>query len=306
MKKIIITGGNGLVGRYLNSVFEKKKYKIFSFSKEEMNTTDRETCYKIFKEIRPDIVIHLAALTDVDFCEKNPEIAYKVNSEGTKNISEISSYFNSFIIYLSTDFVFDGKKGTPYTEKDEPNPINVYGKSKLKGEEFILSNCLKEKFLIIRTSRIFGKNGKSFGSKLPLIMKEKKEIFLTTDIINSPTYVLELANSIKKLIEKYFYGIINICNNNWCSWYEFGIKMKEILKSEIKIKGITFEEYGKIFNVYAKRPKFSALSIDLLNSLNIKMRPWEKSLKIFLNKDLKIWEKDAINSIRKGDIYEKS
>ncbi len=280
MKKILITGGCGLVGKYLNLLLEKEKYNFFSFSKEEMDITCKERVYEVFKEIKPDIVIHLAALTDVDFCEMNPEKAFKINTEGTKNIAEISDNFKSFIIYLSTDFVFDGKKNSPYDENDIPNPVNVYGKSKLKGEEYV-KNCKKS--LIIRTSRIFGKNGKSFGCKLPYIMKEKKEIFLTNDIINSPTYAFDLSNCLIKLIEKNIYGIINVCNDGWCSWFEFGLKMKNILNSDIKIKSISFDEFSKVFNVNAIRPKFTPLSLKLLNSINIKMRNWEEALTNFLD-----------------------
>jgi dTDP-4-dehydrorhamnose reductase len=280
MKKILITGGNGLVGKYLNFLLEKKNYKFFSFGKEKLDVTRKEKVYEIFKEIRPDIVIHLAALTDVDFCEKNPEKAFNINSDGTKNIVEISSQFKSFIIYFSTDFVFDGKKGSPYNENDIPNPVNVYGKSKLKGEEFVKNY---KKSLIIRTSRIFGKDGKSFGCKLPYIMKEKKEIFLTDDIINSPTYAFDLSDCIIKLIEKDIYGIINVCNEGWCSWYEFGLKMKKILNSDVEIKKISFEEFSKIFNIPARRPEFTPLSLELLNCLDIKMRNWEEALVSFLN-----------------------
>jgi dTDP-4-dehydrorhamnose reductase len=279
MKKILITGGNGLVGKYLNFLFNKKNYNSFPFGKQEMDITSKEKIYKVFKEIKPDIAIHLAALTDVDFCEKNPEKAFNINAEGTKNIVEISEYFNSFIVYLSTDFIFNGKKGSPYNEKDIPNPVNIYGKSKLKGEEFVKNY---KKSLIIRTSRIFGKNGKSFGCKLPYFMKEKKEIFLTNDIINSPTYAFDLSECIIKLIEKDFYGIINICNEGWCSWYDFGLKMKKILNSDIEIKEISFDEFSKIFNIPARRPEFTPLSLELLYSLNIKMRNWEEALISFL------------------------
>jgi dTDP-4-dehydrorhamnose reductase len=280
MKKILITGGNGLVGKYLTFLLNKKKYVSFSFGKEEMDITSKDRIYMVFKEIRPDIVIHLAALTDVDLCEREPEKAFKINSEGTKNIVEISDNFNPFIVYLSTDFIFDGKKGSFYNEDDIPNPINVYGKSKLKGEGFVKNY---RKSLIIRTSRIFGKNGKSFGCKLPYIMREKKEIFLTDDIINCPTYAFDLSDCIIKLIEKDFYGVINVCNNGWCSWYEFGLKMKSILNLDIEIKKLSFNEFSKIFNVIAKRPKFTPLSINLLNSLNLKMRNWEESIISFLN-----------------------
>jgi len=280
MKKILITGGNGLVGKYLNRKITEKNYQVFSFGKEKLDITDREICFKIFNEIKPEIIVHLAALTDVDYCEKNPEKAYFINSYGTENISIMAEEYNSFLIYLSTDFIFDGEKKTPYTEEDIPNPVNIYGKSKLKGEEFVKKNC--RKYLIIRTSRIFGKDGKNFGSKLPFLMKEKKEIFLTTDIINSPTYASDLTDCIKKLIEKQIYGIINVCNKGWCSWFDFGTKMKEFLKSEAKIKEIKFDEFSKIFDIPAKRPVFSPLSLNLLESMGIKMRPWEESIKSFI------------------------
>ncbi|MCM8784696.1 MAG: dTDP-4-dehydrorhamnose reductase [Candidatus Omnitrophica bacterium] len=280
MKKILITGGNGLVGTYLKKILNRENYSIFAFGKEHLNIIDSEKTYKIFKDLKPEIVIHLAALTDVDFCEKNPETTFLINSKGTENISKLSIDFKCFLIYLSTDFIFDGMKGSPYSEEDKPNPINIYGKSKLLGEKYIINNC--EKYLIIRTSRIFGKGGKNFSSRLREIMKQKKEIVLTTDLINSPTYASSLAECILKLIEKEFCGIINVCNEGWCSFFEFGLKMKEILNLNLKIKGISFNEFLRIYKDIAPRPKFSPLSIDLLNSLNIKVDSWERGLEKFL------------------------
>ncbi|HOK55774.1 MAG TPA: dTDP-4-dehydrorhamnose reductase [bacterium] len=283
MKKVLITGGNGLVGNYLNRIFDGKNYSVFSFNKEVLDITNIKKSFEIFKNIKPEVVIHLAALTDVDFCEKNPEKAFLVNSQGTENIAKLSYDFNCFLIYLSTDFIFDGLKNSPYSEKDLPNPINIYGKSKLLGEKYIMNNC--KKYLIIRTSRIFGKVGKNFSSKLKEIIRERKEIFLTTDVINSPTYALDLSNCIFKLMEMDFCGIINVCNEGWCSFFDFGNKMKEILKLDTEIKGINFDDFSKKYGIIAKRPKFSALSIDLLNSLNIKMDSWETSLKKFLEEE---------------------
>ncbi|MFN4226845.1 MAG: dTDP-4-dehydrorhamnose reductase [Candidatus Ratteibacteria bacterium] len=280
MKKILITGGNGLVGSYLKNSLNQESYSIFAFSKEQLNITDIDKSYKIFKDLKPEIVIHLAAITDVDFCEKNPERAFLINYKGTENISKLSIDFNCFLIYLSTDFIFDGTKNSPYSEQDEPNPINIYGKSKLLGEKYIINNC--RKYLIIRTSRIFGKGGRNFSSRLREIMKEKKEIILITDLINSPTYALSLAETILKLIEKGVCGIINVCNEGWCSLFEFGVKMREIMKIDIKIKGITFDEFLKIYPQAAPRPKFSPLSTNLLNSLNIKIDYWETGLEKFL------------------------
>ncbi|RKY30948.1 MAG: dTDP-4-dehydrorhamnose reductase [Candidatus Omnitrophota bacterium] len=281
MKKILITGGKGLVGRNAGEILSDD-FEVFSFGKDELDITDRENVIKIFNEIKPDIVLHSGALTDVDLCEENPEKAYLVNSFGTQNVSVASQNIKAYLIYLSTDFIFDGKKNSPYSEYDIPNPLSIYGKSKLLGEYFV--SHLSDKFLIIRTSRIFGKGGRNFASKIPFLMKEKEKIFLTEDIINSPTYVVDLVNTIKFLIKKEVFGILNFSNKGFCSWFDYGKKIKEFLGLETEIIPVKFKDFKE---KKAQRPPFSALNTELIESLGFKIPDWEYSLKVFLEE---IWK----------------
>lgn len=279
--KILITGGEGLVGRNAGEILSDG-FEVFSFGKKQLDITDRENVMRIFNEIKPDVVLHSGAFTDVDLCEENPEKAYLVNSFGTQNVSIASQNIKSYLIYLSTDFIFDGKKNTPYSESDIPNPLSIYGKSKLLGEYFV--SHLSDRFLIIRTSRIFGKGGKNFASKIPFVMREKEKIFLTQDIINSPTYVVDLVKAIKFLIKKGVYGILNFSNKGFCSWLDYGKKIKEFLGLETEIIPVNFKDFKE---KKAPRPKFSALNTELIESLGFKIPDWEYSLKIFLEE---IWK----------------
>lgn len=219
----------------------------------------------LLNRISPDIVIHAAAYTDVDGCELNPDKAYLVNGEGTKNVAEACKGVNAFLIYISTDFVFDGTKKTPYTEEDKPNPINIYGKSKLMGEDFVKE--ILDNYLIIRTSWLFGKGGKNFVDTIIAKAKTEKKLKVVDDQMGSPTYIVDLADTIVDL-QLTTYGsppgggpylqlkTLNITNSGSCSWYEFA---KETLKvkgmGEVILEPATSEEIIRP----ARRPKMSAL-----------------------------------------------
>jgi len=275
--RILITGGKGLVGKNLEEKL-KEKFNVFAFGKDELNVEEKEKVINKIDEIKPDIVIHCAALSNVDRCEVEREKAYKINSLGTQNVAIACGETKSKMIYISTDFVFDGKKETPYSEIDIPSPINHYGKTKLLGEYYV-SHILNN-FIIVRTSRIFGKYGKNFASRFPLLLKEKKEFYLTTDVISCPTSVKDLVNVIEFLIENDFRGIINICNKGSCSWFEFGKKVIELVQKDgVKIIPVKFSNYSK---KKALRPHYSALNTDLLEILGFKMPEWEYSLKEFV------------------------
>jgi len=243
-----------------------------------LNVEEKNKVIEKTKEIKPEIVIHCAAFSNVDGCEIEKEKAYRINSLGTQNIAIACKEIKSKLIYISTDFVFDGSKNIPYSEVDIPNPINHYGKTKLLGEYYI-SHILSN-FIIIRTSRIFGKYGKNFASRFPLLLKEKKEFYLTADVISCPTYVKDLVNAIEFLIESDFCGIINVCNKGSCSWFEFGKKVIELVqKNGVKIIPVEFSDYSE---KKALRPHYSVLNTDLLETLGFKMPEWEYSLKEFI------------------------
>ncbi len=196
--KIVITGGNGLVGRYLSQILQHEKPYILSHK--ICDITDFPALRTIFFKIKPDIIFHLAAFTNVDLCELDIVSAFKTNVSGTNNIAIIAKMLDARVIYISTDFVFDGKKGIPYKETDITGPISIYGRTKLEGEYVISTNC--KNYCIVRTSRIFGKDGSNFASSLPDKLRNGQNITLTTDIISSPTYAKDLAIALAKISKR--------------------------------------------------------------------------------------------------------
>ncbi len=275
--KILITGGKGFVGKNLEEKL-KEKFNVFALGKDEFNVEEKEKIINKINEIKPDITIHCAALSNVDRCEVEREKAYRINSIGTQNVAIACREIKSKMIYISTDFVFDGKKETPYSEIDIPSPINHYGKTKLLGEYYV-SHILNN-FIIVRTSRIFGKWGKNFASRFPLLLKEREEFYLTTDIVNCPTFVKDLVRAIEFLIKNDFLGIINVCNKESCSWFEFGKKVIELVQKDgVKIIPVKFSNYSE---KKALRPHYSVLNTDLLETVGFKMPEWEYSLKEFI------------------------
>ena len=294
--RILITGACGMLGRDLVEVLsgDQELYLLdvqtFSpslssrFSTLTLDITDSAKTYREITRINPDIVIHAAAYTDVDECETNRDLAFRVNALGTRNIALACQRFDTELLYISTDFVFDGEKGEPYLEFDRPNPQSIYGKSKYWGELYIES--LLSRFYIVRSSWLFGKNGKNFVSTILNLAKQKKEIEVVNDQIGSPTYTKDLAQAIAQLIVREgkdsitrasLYGIWHITNSGQCSWYEFA---REILQdSDVLVKPITSEE----LNRPAKRPKFSVLENGVRKLQGWKsLRHWKEALKDYL------------------------
>jgi len=246
----------------------------------KVDITELEVIKELFSQLTPDFVIHTAAYTDVDGCEKNPDRAHRVNALGTRNIALICQEKNIPLVYVSTDFVFDGKKNCPYTELDETHPLNVYGRSKLAGENHIRS--LLERYFIVRTSWLYGRHGKNFVETILKLAKEKEVLTVVGDQVGSPTYTKDLAQEMKKLVSGSSYGICHITNSGSCSWYDFA---KEILKLApirgVKVKPITSKE----LNRPACRPQFS-----VLNSSSYRpgdentMRPWKEALREYIKR----------------------
>jgi len=233
---------------------------------------------KVIQDSAPDIVIHTAGYTDVDGCELNPDKAFTVNSEGTKNVALASRECDAELVYISTDYVFDGLKSSPYTEVDIPNPINVYGKSKLLGEEHVAA--LLSKWYIVRTQWLFGRGGKNFVDTILKLAQERDELQIVSDQIGCPTYCEDLAQAVCKLISTKDYGIYHITNNGSCSWYQFAREILTGVKDDsTRITPITSEE----LNRPAKRPRYSVLAKSRMEeTLGIKMRHWKLGLISYL------------------------
>lgn len=293
-KKIIITGSSGMLGSVLcNSL--NRDYQVFGIDLENRNRfnnflkcdiTKPHVVRKIFLNILPDIVIHTAAYTDVDGCEINKQKAKNINTQGSVNITKACRHFGCVLFFISTDYVFSGRKKGPYSEKDRPFPSNVYGRTKLDAERFIQKTS--DKYFIIRTSWLYGTGGKNFVNTIIDISKEKSLLKVVDDQIGGPTYVIDLTKALKVLIKKVgsfpkkYSGIYNITNSGRCSWYEL---TKEIAKSNgLQVQIIPIR--SRCLKRVAKRPKNSLLDNSKFNRLTHEpMRNWEEALREYIKKN---------------------
>ncbi|MFH1838348.1 MAG: dTDP-4-dehydrorhamnose reductase [Candidatus Kuenenbacteria bacterium] len=286
MKKILIFGSKGNLGTQLVKTFNKD-YKIFALDKEDIDITEKKIVFKKVDEIKPDIIINATAYNAVDKCEENEmefKLAKKINGNAVGYLAEAAIKFGVILIHYSTDYVFDGKKKSGYKENNKQHPINKYGKTKLIGEQEIIKRSKQGlKYYLIRTSKLFGQKGKSEITKLSFfdlilnLSKEKKEFnMIDKEEISCFTYILDLAEMTKKLIENNAnYGIYHIINSEPCSWYEaskFLFKLKNI--TDAKLNPINSSDYPRP----AKRPKYSIL----LNTKLLQMRSWKKALREYL------------------------
>lgn len=280
--KIAIIGANGQLGTDIVEVFEKdKEFDVIPLTQKEVDVTIPETL-KIFEKLKPDVVINTAGYVRVDDAEFEVEKAFYVNAIGALNVARACNKINAINVYISTDYVFDGKKEKPYEESDIPNPINVYGLSKYAGEVF--TRNYSKRYYIIRLASLYGKAGAmGKGGNFVEVMIEKakkgEEIKVVNDQIMSPTYTKHVAEVLKTFLKiKPESGIYHMVNEGYCSWYEFAKKIFEILNWEIEVKPINSSELNRA----ARRPRFSALNNIKLHKLGLRMPDWEKGLREYL------------------------
>lgn len=294
--KILITGSSGMLGRALCQELADKHEvvgmdivklkaqgsKLKGFI--ECDITDREKTIAKIVSVKPDLVIHTAAYTDVDGCERDPKKAHRVNAQGTETVALASQSCSAFLWYISTDFIFDGEKKSAYTEQDAANPINIYGHSKLEGEKYVQS--ILRRFIIVRSSWLFGKGGRNFVDSFLKKAQSEKEIKIVNDQFGSPTYAKDLAQAIKILLSDSsfelsadFCDIYHITNSGSCSWYEFAQAVKEIANLDTDILPISTEQYHSP----AKRPKMSILqNRRYQEDIGEKLKHWKEALREYL------------------------
>ena len=282
--KILITGAKGQLGKKLIDVL-KTSHQLILTDRDNMDITDIDTVIKVAEKEKPDFIIHAAAYTEVDKAEDEPELCRKINSFGTKNIAVVAKENNIKLIYISTDFVFDGQKNTPYNEEDTPNPVSVYGLTKYEGEKYIQEIC--EKYFIIRVSWLFGElpnvnKGTNFVETMLKLAKEKTSLSIVADQIGSPTYTGDLAEIIEKIITlSPEYGIYHFSGDGECSRYDFAEEIFKQKNIKIELKSIKSEEYIQ----KAKRPPYAYLSkTKIEKALGIKVRPWKEMTKEYFKK----------------------
>ncbi|MBP7006514.1 MAG: NAD(P)-dependent oxidoreductase [Candidatus Pacebacteria bacterium] len=265
-KKILITGGNGMVG-------SQAKFGI-KLSRKQFDITNISSIEKAVKKYKPNVILHLGAMTNMLGCEEDPKQAYKINVKGTENLARICKENNIKLVYLSTCAVFDGRKKTPYNEKDKPKPLNVYGKTKLQGE--IVSQLILPNVLIIRTGWLFGggKKDTKFVKKVFYNLKIGKEVKAVSDRNGSPTYIPDLLYTVKKLIDKDSIGIFHIVNNGTASYFDIAKEVKKLGKFKSSILSVKAQD---LESSLLKRGKMEGLK-----SFTIKLRSWKSALQEYL------------------------
>lgn len=277
--RILVTGYKGQLGYDCVRELKERGYtNVLGIDREELDITDEEAVNSFLDSYKPDIVMHNAAWTAVDKAEEMPEAVYKVNSLGPKYLASACKRLDAVMIYISTDYVFDGKGEKPF-EVDAPKKgTSVYGKTKSMGEDFVKS--VLEKYFIIRISWAFGTNGNNFiKTMLRLAEIGKSELNVVCDQIGSPTYTYDLSKLMCDMIETDKYGIYHATNEGYCSWAEFASYIFEISKKDVIIRPITTKEYKKVVPNQADRPLNSRMSKMSLTKAGFKRLPtWQDAV----------------------------
>ena len=275
--KVLVTGTKGQLGYDVVNELEKRGHTAVAVDIEEMDITDAVSVERVITEAEVEAVIHCAAYTAVDAAEDNVEICRRVNAEGTKNIAKVCKKLDLKMIYISTDYVFDGEGERPWEPDDERHPLNVYGQTKYEGE--LAVEKYLEKYFIVRIAWVFGVNGKNFIKTMLKLSETHEELNVVDDQVGSPTYTYDLAVLLVDMVESDKYGRYHATNEGLCTWYEFA---KEIFRQagvEVKVNPVTSD----MFPAKAKRPKNSRMSKEKLDANGFHRLPtWQDAVSRYL------------------------
>lgn len=287
--KIIVTGAKGQLGTEIMKCFErgytelgvpqilKSDCRVMGIDVEELDITDTDAVIAFFEKERPDAVINCAAYTNVNKCETERQLAFKVNAIGPRNLAIAASRVGAKLVHVSTDYVFAGDGSTPYVEWDMRAPQSVYGKTKYLGEEYVREFC--DKYFIVRTAWLYGYYGPNFVKTMMRIASEQGKCRVVCDQRGNPTNSADLAHHILKLLTTEEYGVYHGTGEGECSWYEFTKKIVELAGIEAEVSPCTTEEYP----TPAKRPAYSSLENMMFSAtVGNEFRPWEEALACFM------------------------
>ncbi|MGM0239183.1 dTDP-4-dehydrorhamnose reductase [Enterococcus sp. AZ103] len=274
---ILITGGHGQLGTELRKLLDEKNVDYISTDAHDLDITDKEGTLKYISDLKPELIYHCAAYTAVDKAEEEgKELDEKINVEGTRNVAEAAKAVDATLVYISTDYVFDGKKKDGmYKEDDVKNPLSEYGRTKLLGEQAVQE--IMDKYYIIRTSWVFGLYGHNFIFTMQKLAETHDKLTVVNDQFGRPTWTRTLAEFMHFVIEKHAdYGVYHLSNENSCSWYEFA---KEILKdTDVDVQPVTSAEYPQ----KATRPQYSVMDLSKAEALGFKIPTWQEALSQFI------------------------
>ena len=278
MMRVFVTGVKGQLGYDVMNELEKRGLTGIGVDIDEMDITDAAACRKVISEAKPDAVIHCAAYTAVDAAEDNVDLCRRVNADGTRNIAQVCHDLDIKMMYISTDYVFDGQGTRPWEPDDERQPLNVYGQTKYEGE--LAVEELVKKFFTVRIAWVFGVNGKNFIKTMLRLGKERGAVSVVDDQVGSPTYTYDLARLLVDMIQTDKYGRYHATNEGLCSWYEFACEIfKKAGMDQVSVTPVTSEQ----FPAKAKRPSNSRMSKEKLTEAGFEHLPsWQDALERYL------------------------
>ncbi len=273
--RILLTGHKGQLGRTLLALLAE--HEILGVDLPDADITDRAALHALTRDFSPELILHPAALTDVDGCARNPELAYRINGMGTQNVALAAAEVGAELLYVSTNEVFDGRATEPYHEWATCNPINAYGRSKLAGEWYVRN--LLTRFYIVRTAWLYAPGGRNFPHRIIQLADERGALRVVADEVGNPTYVADLAHAIVLLMQTHAYGIYHGVNAGSASRYDFA---KEILRlsgrEQIPVEPIPLVDFSRA----SAPPPFAPLANNAAAALGIIFRPWQEALAEFL------------------------
>ena len=273
--KILVTGAGGMLGRDVVLAAANAGHDVVGLGRLELDVTSAEALAAKFEFERPDVVINCAAWTDVDGAEDAEGAAMAVNGQGAGNVAAAAASVGASVVYVSSDYVFDGAKADPYVETDQPAPLSAYGRTKLAGEE--ATAAANKRHFVIRSSWLFGTGGSNFVETMLRLAATQNEVLVVRDQVGSPTYTWHLAYGLVRLIEGVEFGIHHMAAGGTCSWYDFAREIFEQAKVECLVLSATTEMLGRP----ALRPPYSALTSQREHA--IELPPWRDGLAAYLS-----------------------
>lgn len=280
MKKLLITGCNGQLGRALNREYENEKVELINTDVDELDITDLDAVMRMVKETKPDVIMSCGAMTAVDLCESEYDRAFKINAIGPRNLSVAAREIGAKMFQISTDYVFSGDADRPYTEMDTPDPQSVYGSTKLAGEQFVKD--FAGRYFIIRTAWLYGE-GKNFVGTMLRLAETNDKVRVVADQVGTPTSAVELAKMMHILEPTENYGVFHGTCEGSCSWADFASEIFRQAGKQTVVERITTEE----FNAVAKRPAYSILDNQMLRmTTDFKMQDWKDALSVYMKEIL--------------------
>jgi dTDP-4-dehydrorhamnose reductase len=268
---LLVTGGTGQLGRAIVRLGEHRHH-IHAFGSSELDTTNVQSVDQMIDQLRPDLVVHAGAMTDVDGCEHDPIGAYRINGLGTQTVAATTARAGIPMVYVSTNFVFDGTLDRPYTEFDEPAPISVYGASKRAGERAV--TALNPQHFIVRTAMVYDECGRNFVNSMLGLAAKHPKLTIVSDQVGNPTYAADLANGILQLIQSQSFGTYHLTNSGTASWYHWAVRIFEISGIDIPVEPIPASQFQRA----ATPPANGELANLSASAIGIELPDWQYGL----------------------------